>query len=87
MNDNGFSYNKYDNNAQIKEARETAKDIKKTYIYFFVIGIVFTFIFLIFCFLGSIFDNDSVSTSSDECRNICNGSFSISNGKCVCSDY
>lgn len=75
-----YSFNNYKN----KNIRDTSiSNSKNIIIKIFAIILISTIIFFVICFF---MDSPSEEVSTpEECRAICNGSFSLSNGKCVCS--
>lgn len=78
---NNYSFNNYKH----KNMRDTSlADNKIGFAKIFVIMIICSIVFFIVC---SVLESTGESSTPEDCNVICNGSFSISNGKCVCSNY
>lgn len=78
---NDYSFNNFKN----KNIRDNSiVDSKNIIVKIVLISIISTVIFFIICF---IFSSPGKTSTAEECRAMCDGSFSLSNGKCVCSTY
>lgn len=80
MNSNNeYSFNNYKNKNIRNVPNIKGKNIILKLV---VVSIIFTIVFFIICF---IMESPTETSTVEECRTVCNGSFSLSNGKCVCS--
>ena len=85
MANNDFSFNKYDNKVMVNSVKGTVNSGKNFIKIIVIISFISTLLFFVVTFLFSD-DNSAGNSTPEDCKKICNGSFSISNGNCVCSN-